>query len=194
MGPRRRSAKRGSGYARNPKPVFPLVTRPQLALALGWNAITISKLEATEGLPVEARGAPGKSTIYSLPTVIAWRIQREVQRRIPERPTGEGAPPLDLDIERARLADAHRRRVELALQQLQGEVAPVAEMAAVVTEMLETTKTRVLALPAALAESVTAVARQDGPRGVERALHEAVTGALQELAAWRPPAPAGAPA
>src|SRR6185295_1974533 len=60
-------------------PQFPLVNRLQLAAAMDWNITTISLMQAREGLPVEIRGAPGKSTLYSLPKVIAWRIEREIK-------------------------------------------------------------------------------------------------------------------
>jgi phage terminase Nu1 subunit (DNA packaging protein) len=176
---------RQSTYARNPEPVFPLVKRPQLALALGWNAITISRLEAIDGLPVAVKGDRGRSTIYSLPAVLAWRVEREIKRRL--QPGDGGGVPLDLDGERAKLANVQTRRAELTVQRLQGEVIPLTEAASVIIEMFGAVKERILSLPAALAEPLTAAAVAGGPRATERALREAVVGALKELSSWRPP-------
>jgi hypothetical protein len=136
-------------------------------------------------LPVETKGAPGKSTVYSLPKVIAWRVEHEIQRRL--QPVNGGAPLLDLDGERAKLANVQTRRAELTVQRLQGEVIPLTEAASVIIEMFGAVKEHILSLPAALAEPLTAAAVAGGSRATERALREAVVGALKELSSWRPP-------
>ncbi len=160
---------------------LPLVTRFQLAETLGVHHITVAKWER-EGLPVEQRGRGARPSWYSLPQAVQWWHRREISA-LEERVSG----PLNLDQERARQANRQAKKLDLEIQRREGELAPVAEMAAVVTEILGATRAGILALPAALAEALTAAARDGGPRAVERALREAITGALRELAAWRPP-------
>jgi phage terminase Nu1 subunit (DNA packaging protein) len=174
--------------AKPSKPVerrgLPLVSRPELAQALGVHADRVSHWEAHDGLPVEIRLGPGRPSKYDLAKVFAWQLARELAR---VRGGADGTGSLDLDHERAGLANVQKRRAELAVQRLTGEVAPVAEMAAVVVELFGAVKAGMLALPSALAEELVAVAVAGGARAVERRLRDAVTGALKELSSWRPP-------
>lgn len=161
-----------------------LVTRPQLAEALGVHADRVSHWEAHDGLPVEIRLGPGRPSKYDLAKVFAWRLARELAR---VRGGSGGAGLFDLDTERAGLANVQKRRAELAVQCLTGEVAPVAEMAAVVVELFGAVKAGLLAVPSALAEELVAIATAGGARAVEHRLRDAVTGVLKELSNWRPP-------
>lgn len=142
--------------------------------------MTISKWEAHDGLPVARPGGPGRPTRYDLPAIIAWRLVRERAKY------EAAAGGLNLDAERAGLAKIQARKTELDVRKREGELAPVADMAAVVTEMLATVRANLLALPSGLAASLDSAAKAGGPRAVEALLRERITGALRELAAWRP--------
>lgn len=159
-----------------------LVTRPQLALAFGVHAITISKWEAHDGLPVEAPGGPGKPSRYSLPKCIAWALERE-------RAKHQGTGGLDLDAERAKFAAAQRERVQLQNAVRRGELVEVEAVTAVWGELLATVRASLLAMPASLAPMIATL--QGGARAVEALLRDRIEGALQELATWTPPEQGG---
>jgi phage terminase Nu1 subunit (DNA packaging protein) len=163
------------------------VTRPHLAELLGVNALTISRWEAHDGLPAAVPGGPGRSTLYDVPAVIRWYVERAVQaaHRNGHGPGASDRP--SLDVERAKLAEAQRRRTDLDIRQREGELVPLTEITPVIAEMLATVRARFLAQPAALAESLTAAAKTGGARAVESLLRERQTEALRELADWRPP-------
>jgi phage terminase Nu1 subunit (DNA packaging protein) len=161
---------------------LPLVTRPQLAAAFGVHAVTISKWEAHDGLPVEQPGAPGKPSRYSLPAAIAWRLERERAKYATE------AGALNLDDERARLAKVQARRVDLDVRRREGELVPWADVTGPLTEILGAIRAHLLALPAALAPLLATAVQTGGPRAGEAVLREHITAALRELVAWRPPA------
>jgi phage terminase Nu1 subunit (DNA packaging protein) len=159
---------------------LPFVSRFQVAEVLGAHPTTVAKWER-EGLPVAARGAGGRASRYALPAAVQWFLARE--RTQYQTATGV----LDLDAERARLAGAQRERVELQNAVRRGELLEVPAVVAAWSEILTTIRATLLALPAGLAAGLEATARDGGARAVEVVLRERISGALAELAAWRPP-------
>jgi phage terminase Nu1 subunit (DNA packaging protein) len=191
---RRRKGKKASTAQTTPAPAapgrdvpLPLVSRFQVAECLGAGPTSVSRWER-EGLPVAARGAGGRPSKYSLPDVIRWYVAHERARY------EQHADAQNLDAERARLAKVQARKAELDVRQREGELVTVGEVAAVVTEILATVRARLLAMPGALAAPLEAAGREGGPRAVEAILRDRITGALRELAAWRPPPAPEAPA
>jgi phage terminase Nu1 subunit (DNA packaging protein) len=167
-------------------PSLARLTRPQLAELFGVHEITITKWQR-EGMPIEVRGGPGKAALYHAPTVMAWWRARELGR------LGGSGGPVSLEVERARLARVQTQKAELDLQAREGQLASVAEIGRTWTAITAAIRTRLLALPRALAERAAQAAQERGATGVERVVHEAVREALTELAAWTPPpAPAAA--
>jgi phage terminase Nu1 subunit (DNA packaging protein) len=158
--------------------LLPLVTRPQLAACLGVHAITISKWEAHDGLPVAQAGGPGRASLYDLPKVIAWYLAREKHAAKPEG-------SLDLDTERARQASMQARRTELEIRKREGQLVEADMILAAWTEILTAVRTTLLAMPTASAEDLV-VCAEKGPRAVEAFLRERIGVALTEAADWRP--------
>jgi phage terminase Nu1 subunit (DNA packaging protein) len=157
------------------------VTRFQVAAVLGVHHSTVAKLEH-DGLPVAERGKAGRPSKYALPAVVPWYIARELER------VHTQAGRLDLDDERARLARMQAKRAELDVRQREGELIAVAEVATVWADLLGAVRSRLLALPSGSAMALASAARDGGPRAVEAGLRDRITGALRDLAAWRPPA------
>jgi hypothetical protein len=94
--------------------------------------------------------------------------------------------PPTLTEARRKLVTEQGARVELQNRARRGELAPLADMAAIVTEMFATVRANLLALPAALAEPLAAATT---PKAVEALLRDRIHGTLRELSVWRPPAP-----
>jgi phage terminase Nu1 subunit (DNA packaging protein) len=157
--------------ARRPR-ALPLVTRPQVALCLGVHAITISKWEAHDGLPVEQRGGPGKPTKYALPKVIAWALARErAKYAVADGPS--------LDADRARLARAQAERNELYNAERRGALIVREQAIREGRVVVGAVRARLLALPR------QCVQRGLVPTSREADVRALILEALTELAQWR---------
>lgn len=89
-----------------------LLTRPQLAQAFGVIPGTITRWEA-DGMPVARRFSRGKSTLFDLEAVKAWR----------ERVDAAGSTSAaSLSASRAKVADATFERMQLELAARRGEL------------------------------------------------------------------------
>lgn len=83
-----------------------------MAKACHVTAGTITRWEA-DGMPVARRFSRGKSTLFDLEAVKAWRVKIEKDRSA-----------FSLSASRASLADAQREKVALDLATRRGELVP----------------------------------------------------------------------
>ncbi len=169
--------RQGLRASASPRPK--LVGRAAVAKHFGVHPQTVSEWTA-DGCPVAARGrGAGHGHRYDVAAIRAWRRAVEKARR--------DAGTLSLDAERAALAKVQRERVEIQNAARRGELLEVERVRSIVGELFAAIRGNLLAIPASTAESIAGAARDGGPRAVERALREAITGALRELSTWRPP-------
>jgi phage terminase Nu1 subunit (DNA packaging protein) len=157
------------------------MSRYDLGDALGVNYRTISRWER-DGMPVEVPGDHGRPTQYSLPKVVAWRRAREVSLAAG---SGEDGGRISLEIERAKLARQQARRTELDVRKREGGLVERAVTTAAWDEIVLTIRTRLLALPAELADACTAAAQAGGAAAVEVVLRRAIHDVLTELSRWK---------
>ena len=93
-----------------------LLTRQQLAAALGVNAGTITRWER-DGCPAAKKRTRGQCTLFDRAEVEAWRDAVEAAKK-----SDEG---LSLEQERALLARAQREKVEMENAVRRGELWPM---------------------------------------------------------------------
>ncbi|MGH7263735.1 MAG: hypothetical protein ACREMB_02625 [Candidatus Rokuibacteriota bacterium] len=154
-----------------------LVTRRKLAAGMDVVPARITKWES-EGCPVAVKAGGGRPSLFDPQAVRAWLAAREQES---SARNGVGALP----VERAREARARAQLAEQTLQIRTGELVPTAAIEAAWLELHEAVATTVRAIPR-LADRLVLVAREEGARGVERVLGEAVEQAMQELSGWKP--------
>jgi phage terminase Nu1 subunit (DNA packaging protein) len=157
---------------------LPRLERPQVAELLRANFSTIGKWER-EGLPIAEPGARGKATQYDAAAVVAWYVQRQV-----ERVSGNGSGRLSADDARARkdMTQAELNEQKLALQR--GEALPRAVYDHELAQVLMPFRARVLAAPRAWALALTQLA-PEGPGAVEAELTRRVRELLTDLSTLR---------
>lgn len=147
-----------------------LLTRPELAAAFDVHPLTVTKWEAA-GLPITERGSRGRPSKYSLPAVVAWFIQRELQARN----VGDGTR-LDPLHERALLDRRRREMVEFDLQVKRGEFVPREEFLRVYETHVLQARNALRALPS------RALDRLNLSRSAAAVLAEMIDQVLEELA------------
>jgi phage terminase Nu1 subunit (DNA packaging protein) len=163
--------------------VVPLLTRTELAAALGVNPVTITKWQG-EGLPVAVQGGRGRESKYRMVDVWRWGLERERQRA----GAGRDGADLNLPIEHAKLKRAQRLKLEADERRRSGETLERADVARTVGLMIQAIRSGVLRLPQAMASQVVALVESgDGVTVVEAALTGACRDVLRELAAWKEP-------
>ena len=149
------------------------MTRKQLAVDLGCDVRTTFKWE-DEGMPVAQRGAGRRGSLYDLAACRRWVAARNAAAA--QRP---GATELATERARKERAQAieSEQRVALRAGQLLNRDDVEKAWASEVTAV----RTKLLGLPAALADQLQRVAVTDGAPGVESVLDEAIRGVLREF-------------
>lgn len=145
---------------------------------------TVTKWEQ-DGLPIAQRGRKGKASLYRESDVRAWLQAREDFAK-----AAEG--PLDLAHERARKEHWQAMLAEQTHKTRDGLLLPRADVEKVWAAELAAVRTKLLALPLALAARLYRISTLQDEAAVERALEEAVRDVLRELAGVdeaAPPAP-----
>lgn len=145
-----------------------LLTRPQLAEALGVTAGTITRWER-DGMPVARRLSRGKSTLFDQAAVEAWRAATEAEQ----------AGSLSLAEERAKLAKKQGEKLDLELSVRRGELV---EVEAVIQANQATVKgwsAKVRGLPRRMVNAGVITASQ------EAAAAKVCRELLDEIAAWK---------
>ena len=166
---------------KKPKPAAPpkmLIGRAQLALAFGVHPARISRW-AADGMPVADRGGRGRESKFDLAAVVAWRVSTQVQSATQR--TGDDGEPIDLSLERAKLARAQTERTLQDVSTKSKELLPVDEVRQVVGTAFHAVKAAVMALPKALAERCVEGSRE-GVAVVHAILETAAHDCLRSLA------------
>lgn len=158
-----------------------LLTRQELAEALGKHPDTIAGWVSEEDLPVAERGRGGKPSKYDLQAVLAWISAREEAQR---------AGPLDPVQEKARRDHWQATLAEQTYRVRNGKLLDADEVERAWAAEVAAVRARLLTIPTTYADRVFRSATLEGVGGVERLLRDAVHSALRELASARPGAAA----
>jgi phage terminase Nu1 subunit (DNA packaging protein) len=151
---------------------MPLVGPQDLARLFGDDVSWIHRL-TKEGMPQAARGR------YELGACLLWYV-KFLKTKLKERRYS-----LDEELatteraERLRLVQAEAGLKELELARERGEFAAVADFEKMVTEMIVTTKVRVLALPARISAQLVG----EDPVAIRNCLEKELTESLSTLTA-----------
>jgi phage terminase Nu1 subunit (DNA packaging protein) len=148
------------------------LTRRQLAAAMGVRPGQITRWQ-DDGMPVAVKGGPGKSALYDLAGVKAWRAARPD----PSRPGG-----VSVAEETALLKRTQTERAQLEIQRRRGELLDRALWVRACAEHITHAKARLLSLPSALAARAVHAAQTGGPAAVQLLLETAIRESLVELA------------
>lgn len=148
-----------------------LLTRPQLAEVFGKDPRTIAKW-LDEGMPCAVKGRGGRPSRYSLPAVVQWVIERELQAR------GGDGEELSPQLERAKLDRLRRQELDLKLSVRRGELVEVAAVQAEYADLAAIVKARLRSIPNAIADLVAG----QSPAAVKALLLSKIDEALRELA------------
>jgi hypothetical protein len=172
--------KRGSKSKREPERKLKLVTRRQLADALGCDPRTIAKWQ-DEGMPVAVKGRGGRPSRYDQRSCIAWKKQREVAATQPGH--------LDLLMERARKERAQAALAEQTFSMRMRDLLPRDEVEKAWAWEVGAVRTLLLTWKTTIADKLHRASALEGLPGVERVLDEAVRDVLNELADPNRPLP-----
>jgi phage terminase Nu1 subunit (DNA packaging protein) len=164
-----------TGAVSTPKPKA-MLTRQELAGAIGVHPDTVAGWAADEDMPVAQRGRGGKPSLYDLGAVLAWRKAREEAER---------AGPLDPVQEKARRDHWQATLAEQTWRVRNGKLLAAEEVEKAWLSEVAAVRAKLLAVPTTYADRVFRAGTLDGVGGVERLLKEAVHGALRELAGGR---------
>lgn len=159
---RRKSKKKSSG----------LLTRRQLALAIGVHMMTVTKWER-DGMPIAERGRKGKPSTYREADVRAWLAARE------EAAKKSGV--VDVAHERARKERARAILDEQLYQARSRELLPAAEVEKSWNAEVQAVRAAILATYTTQADRVHRAAVLEGVSGVEQALKDMAYELLREL-------------
>ena len=155
--------------------VEPLMSRDELAHLFSVSPGTITDWVRKEGMPAAKPGA-GRVQSQFLPSrCVAWRFN-ELQRRYGG---GEGISPM---AARARKDTADAELAERKLKIMNREYVLKAEVERLLGPRVGATKTRIEAMPRAVAPECVRAAERGGPRAVEQVLHDYVRSMLTEIA------------
>ena len=186
----RRAGRAVPGRHESGVPAIRLFTRKEIAAAFETSPLRITKWTAA-GMPVAERGGRGRESRYSVPAVIAWRVESELQRLARTAPAaGDGgaapASAINLGIERAKLARVQTRKAELEVRKREGELLEAADVARMIALVVLAIRSKLLALPQVMAERLVAAAAGAHPAAaIETELAGEVRDVLRELASWK---------
>jgi phage terminase Nu1 subunit (DNA packaging protein) len=150
-----------------------LLTRQELAEALGKHPDTIAAWVSEEGLPVAERGRGGRASKYDLQAVLAWVSAREDAQR---------AGPLDPVQEKARRDHWQATLAEQTYRVRNGKLLDADDVERAWSAEVAAVRAKLLTIPTSYADRLFRVATLEGIGGVERILREAVHATLRELA------------
>ena len=147
---------------------MPQVEVKQLMQALNVSEVHVGRL-VKEGMPKEARGK------YDLGKCMLWYIrylQAALKRRGGEVIDETGRSERQ---ERLRLLSAEAELKQLELARERGEFAAITDFEKVITEMVVTTKARILAIPSRLAPLLVGEDRLEIESRLEKELKETLS-------------------
>lgn len=146
------------------------LNKASLADFLNVSERTLTDWQA-EGMPMLLAGGRGASNEYDSGAVVAWMLDRAVRKVRAESPRDE-------------LYRSKKRFVDLQLAEREGALVSAAEVEQKFGRLVVNARQRLLQLPGLLHGRLEA--------STLRVLEEAIHGALNELAAYKPKGDAGA--
>jgi phage terminase Nu1 subunit (DNA packaging protein) len=156
------------------QPKKQLLTRPELATAMGVVPSTITRWEA-DGMPVEKKARRGKHTLFDLEAVVAWDQARK---------EAEAAAHANLDNmfprDRKELAQAIEAEQRVAIKA--SKLLFVEEVDRAWSAHVGAVRAKLMACPANWADRLHRAATLKGVAGVEHILDQMVRDVLTELA------------
>lgn len=158
-----------------------LMTRDALARLLTRSRSMIPKY-VLQGMPVHSGGGSGKQSQYLPSACVAWFVA-QIEARF------AGMEGLNPQRERALRDRAQARLAEQLHRTREGAMIEYREVAQALGFVVSATRSRLLAMPGALAMPLAATTE---PAQAEAVLREAVRDALRDLSNWQPPEPARA--
>jgi len=156
----------------------PLLTRRQLAKAMGVHMQTVTKWERS-GLPIAKRGRKGKPSLYDETASRHWLAEREAAA---QEAAAQAGGPSDVARERASKEHWQAMLAQQAHAARAGELVLAADVAREWANHIAAVRTKLLAWPATLADRLHRAGTLKGVAGVEQVLSEAVRDTLRELA------------
>ena len=156
-----------------------LLTRQELAAAIGKHPDTIAAWVSEEGMPVADRGRGGRASKYDLQAVLAWLSAREEAQR---------AGPLDPVQEKARRDHWQATLAEQTYRVRKGKLLDADEVERAWAAEVAAVRAKLLSVPTTYADKIfraATLAGEGGVGAVERLLRDAVHSALHELASMR---------
>lgn len=145
-----------------------LLPRNVCAKAFG---VSVQAFDQWDVQPVEKRG---RESLFYLPEVIAWRLNRD---------QGGEDGSLNLQAEKARLASAQADKTEIEVEILKGKVFRAESVEKAWTDMIGNCRARMLTIPTKLAPIMSAEKDQ---KRCESKLRDAIYEALFELKDYEP--------
>ncbi|MCH7882117.1 MAG: hypothetical protein IIB69_11210 [Proteobacteria bacterium] len=118
---------------------------PQKVCAIAFNI----SVEALKKWKVKPRGKLGRETLYYLPDLVAYRLERDESGR------------LSLTDERARLSKAQADRVLLELETLRGNLIPADVLLQTWEPLIAAARSKFLALPSKLKTAIPKLTDSD---------------------------------
>lgn len=146
---------------------MPLVEIEQLMQALNVSEVHVGRL-AKEGMPKEGRGK------YDLGKCMLWYI-RYLQAALKRRSGAADETGRTEQRERLRLLSAEAELKELELARERGEFAAITDFEKVITQLVVTTKARILAIPSRLAPQLVGEDRLEIESRLEKELKETLS-------------------
>jgi len=151
------------------------VNKSGLAEVLGCTMTTVGK-HVQNGCPVEKEGSNTIEWVFDTAQVIAWLRARDIADA---RGANSGSSSEGLR-RRERAANAGLR--ELELRRKLGEVVPIEDVRATVSEQFSFVRSRLTSIPGRLAQELAA---ESDPDKIEKAIKAEVVEALTDLTADR---------
>jgi phage terminase Nu1 subunit (DNA packaging protein) len=151
------------------------VNQTELAAILGVSDVTLWEWQK-DGMPIVERGERGQANVYDTSEVIAWKIEREVQKVRAESPQDE-------------LNKAKTQLIRLQIAEKEKDLVAIAEVKPAILRMIMASRQKLLQLPARLAHELEAAVGVENKRVL---LEERIDEALRELAAYEPSGEPGA--
>jgi phage terminase Nu1 subunit (DNA packaging protein) len=158
-----------------------MANRAQMCAIFGWSPREFDR-NVTLGLPAKKRTSSRGDT-WSVDTVAAvtWIVAQAVGEQ------GDGADPLDVNAERARLLRSQANISEFEEARRRGEVLPAGEVVEGWQAAIARARSLLLGLPPAAADGLVSLARrasgdEAAVPAVRERLADLIHGALSELA------------
>jgi len=147
------------------------VNKADLAQLMGVTSITIGHW-VNKGCPYVEKGGPGKTWVFDMPSVVAWREEQVALQAVGDTKS------LDIDEARRRKLAAEAAMTELDLSKRKGELVEIEEVAAAVGDDYANLRAKLLSLPVKIAPQAVGI---DDAAEIQALAESLIHEALEEL-------------